>query len=85
MLNCINLLDHHHHVRSCLGEDGKDDTGKGTQLLEVYALQIQVCSELDSLVDSLREYTDVLLSEHLSWLVTKKNKSCIGECCCIVC
>ena len=31
--------------RSCLLEDGTDDPKKGTQLLEVYALQIQLLSE----------------------------------------
>ena len=31
--------------RSCMGEDGADDPKKGTQLLEVYALEIQMHSE----------------------------------------
>ena len=31
--------------QSCQDEDGKDDPRKGTQLLEVYALQIQLLSE----------------------------------------
>ena len=32
--------------RACQGEDGKDDLKKGTQLLEVYALEIQMHTEL---------------------------------------
>lgn len=31
--------------KSCQGEDGADDHKKGTQLLEVYALEIQMCTE----------------------------------------
>ena len=31
--------------RSCQTEDGKDDLKKGTQLLEVYALEIQMHTE----------------------------------------
>ena len=31
--------------RSCQTEDGRDDTKKGTQLLEIYALEIQLHSE----------------------------------------
>ena len=34
------------HHRACQGEDGKDDLKKGTQLLEVYALEIQMHTEL---------------------------------------
>ena len=30
--------------RSCQHEDGKDDASKGTYLLEVYALEIQLCT-----------------------------------------
>jgi COP9 signalosome complex subunit 2 len=30
--------------KSCQGEDGKDDQSKGTYLLEVYALEIQLCT-----------------------------------------
>ena len=30
--------------KSCQGEDGTDDHKKGTQLLEVYALEIQMCT-----------------------------------------
>jgi COP9 signalosome complex subunit 2 len=30
--------------RSCQGADGEDDLKKGTQLLEVYALEIQMCT-----------------------------------------
>ena len=32
--------------RSCQKEDGSDDMKKGTQLLEVYALEIQIHTEL---------------------------------------
>ena len=32
--------------RACQGEDGRDDLKKGTQLLEVYALEIQMHTEL---------------------------------------
>jgi len=33
-------------LRSCQREDGMDDMKKGTQLLEVYALEIQMHTEL---------------------------------------
>jgi COP9 signalosome complex subunit 2 len=32
-------------IRSCQREDGADDLKKGTQLLEVYALEIQIFTE----------------------------------------
>mmetsp|Transcript_1712 Transcript_1712/g.5927 ORF Transcript_1712/g.5927 Transcript_1712/m.5927 type:complete len:443 (-) Transcript_1712:201-1529(-) len=35
--------------RSCRHEDGSDDAAKGTHLLDVYALEIQLCSETEDL------------------------------------
>lgn len=32
-------------IRSCQKEDGTDDLKKGTQLLEIYALEIQMYTE----------------------------------------
>lgn len=39
------LLPYYANNRSCRNEDGSDDSKKGTQLLEIYALEIQIYTE----------------------------------------
>lgn len=50
ILNCIIKLHSYWQIlkelhKSCQREDGSDDQKKGTQLLEVYAIEIQMYTE----------------------------------------
>ena len=50
-----------HARRSCQNEDGSDDPNKGTQLVEVYAMEIQVC--LAVYADTLFAFQGTLCSK----------------------